>query len=135
MGGYIIHHELYWSPKKRWGGKTIKLTDLDVYAELPEEIIITPTIHTWSHTGLIISTFTTRAFSGFDNAKPTLNVINGKRSMLSIGRLNRANVKWLYQTTSYVLSTMWAESIQYFDEETDVFVGLPAENDDMSIQD
>lgn len=137
---YIIRHELYWSQRKDEVGKRIKLTDLDVYADLPEEITIKNLTrplftHLKPHGFNNINPRSPLGLSVVDNAKPTLNVINetfdafhweikqGKRKVI---------------VSDHFLRTKFdndGNPIQYFDEETDVFVGLPAGIDDMSKQD
>lgn len=139
-GTYTITHELYWSERETDIGKRIPLSDYEPYAELDEVVrfkdLSRPLFAYLKPYGFNnINPRSPLGLSIFDNAKPTLRQIDetydafrweirqGKRRFIVSDHLLRTEI------------TKDGQPRQFFDDETDVFVGLPAGIDDMTKQD
>lgn len=139
-GDYTITHELYYSDNKDVIGKRIALTDYEPYADLQEVITLKglsrPLFAYVKPYGFNnINPRSPLGLSVIDNAKPTLQQIDetydafrweikqGKRRFIVSDHFLRGEKDALGNVRTY------------FDDETDVFVGLPAGIDDMSKKD
>ena len=139
-GDYTITHELYWSEKKEQIGKRIPLTDYEPYSELKEVITLKgltrPLFAYVKPYGFNnINPRSPLGLSVFDNAKPTLQQIDETYDAF---RWEIRQGKRRFIVSDHFLKGRQKSDgtfVTYFDDETDVFVGLPSGMDDMTKQD
>lgn len=139
-GDYTITHELYWSEKQEEIGKRIPLSDYEPYKDLQEVITIKglsrPLFAYVKPYGFNnINPRSPLGLSVIDNAKPTLQQIDETYDAF---RWEIRQGKRKFVVSDHFLRGRQLKDgtyITYFDDETDVFVGLPTGIDDMTKQD